>query len=55
MRIKAIYKKDLLYEKDSTLCLVMEFADNGDLSKLIEEQKKSGTFFKEKDIWKILK
>ena len=47
------YKEAFLDEKDSTLCLVMEFADNGDLSKLIEEQKKSGTFFKEKDIWKI--
>ena len=47
------YKEALLDGKDSTLCLVMEYADKGDLSKLIAEYKKSNEHFTEKEIWKI--
>ena len=36
------YKEAFLDTKDSTLCLVMEYADRGDLSKRIQEQKKRG-------------
>ena len=47
------YKEAFLDEKDSTLCLVMEFADRGDLANRIKEQKKKGKYFNEKDIWKV--
>ena len=47
------YKEAFLDTKDSSLCLVMEFADKGDLSERIEEQKKRGKYFNERDIWRI--
>ena len=47
------YKESFLDEKDSTLCIVMEFADKGDLSSRIKEQKKRDRYFNEKDIWRI--
>mgnify|MGYP002868270387 CR=1 FL=1 len=47
------YKEAFLDGMDSTLCLVMEYADKGDLSQLIAEHKESNTNFKEKEIWKI--
>ena len=47
------YKEAFLDEKDSTLCLVMEYADRGDLAKRIQEQKKKGKYFNEKDIWRV--
>ena len=34
------YKEAFLDEKDSSLCLVMEYADRGDLENRIKEQKK---------------
>ena len=47
------YKEAFLDEKDSTLCLVMEYADRGDLANRIKEQKKKGKYFNERDIWRI--
>ena len=47
------YKEAFLDPKDSSLCLVMEFADKGDLSKRIEEQKKRRKYFNERDIWRV--
>ena len=47
------YKEAFLDEKDSTLCLVMEYADRGDLANRIKEQKKKGKYFNEKDIWRV--
>ena len=47
------YKEAFLDGMDSTLCLVMEYADKGDLSQLISEHKKSKENFSEKEIWKI--
>ena len=47
------YKEAFLDEKDCTLCLVMEYADKGDLEKRIKEQKEKGKYFNEKDIWKV--
>ena len=47
------YKEAFLDTKDSTLCLVMEYADRGDLSKRIEEEKKRNRYFNERDIWRI--
>ena len=47
------YKEAFLDEKDCTLCLVMEYADGGDLANMIKEQKQKSEYFKEKDIWAI--
>ena len=47
------YKEAFLDEKDSTLCLVMEYADRGDLANRIKEQKRKGKYFNEKDIWRV--
>ena len=47
------YKEAFLDEKDSSLCLVMEYADRGDLANRIQEQKKKGKYFNEKDIWRV--
>ena len=47
------YKEAFFDEKDSTLGIVMEFADNGDLYQKIIEHKKKKTFFEESDIWRI--
>ena len=47
------YKEAFFDEKDNTLCIVMEFADNGDLYQQIVQHKKSAKFFEESDIWRI--
>ena len=47
------YKEAFFDEKDSTLGIVMEFADGGDLYQKIVEHKKSAMFFEESDIWRI--
>ena len=47
------YKEAFFDEKDRTLGIVMEFADDGDLYQKIVEHKKTATFFEEKDIWRI--
>lgn len=47
------YKEAFFDEKDSTLGIVMEFADRGDLYQKIVEHKKSAMFFEESDIWRI--
>lgn len=45
--------KDAFYEEEtSSLCIVMEFAEGGDLQQLIDKTKKSGEFLSEKDLWK---
>ena len=47
------YKEAFFDEKDNTLCIVMEFADKGDLYQKIVQHKKSAKFFEESDIWRI--
>ena len=47
------YKEAFFDEKDSTLGIVMEYADNGDLYKKILEYKQKKIYFEEIDIWKI--
>ena len=47
------YKEAFFDEKDSTLGIVMEYADRGDLYQKIVEHKKSAMFFEESDIWRI--
>ena len=47
------YKEAFFDEKDNTLCIVMEFADRGDLYQQIVAHKKTAKFFEESDIWRI--
>ena len=47
------YKEAFIEDSDSSLCLVMEFADKGDLFQKITEFKKIGCLFEEIDIWRI--
>ena len=47
------YKEAFFDEKDNTLCMVMEYADGGDLYQQIKENKKTQTLFEESDIWRI--
>eukprot|EP00347_Sterkiella_histriomuscorum_P008187 403346048 len=47
------YKEAFLEEASSTLCIVMEFADGGDLYSKIEKLKKEKQFVPEIDIWRI--
>ncbi len=47
------YKEAFFDEKDNTLSIVMEYADNGDLYQKIILHKKTAKFFEEIDIWKI--
>jgi len=47
------YKEAFFDEKDSTLGIVMEYADNGDLYQKIVEHKKQKTYFEETEVWSI--
>ena len=46
------YKEAFFDENNSVLCIVMEFADGGDLLKKVEAHQKKGTCFSERDVWK---
>ena len=47
------YKEAFFDEKDSSLGIVMEYADKGDLFQLITERKKTKNYFTEQEVWKI--
>ena len=47
------YKEAFFDEKDSSLGVVMEYADNGDLFQLITERKKTKNYFTEQEVWKV--
>jgi NIMA (never in mitosis gene a)-related kinase len=47
------YKEAFISEEDSCLCLVMEYADKGDLYQKITAFKNKKQLFEEIDIWKI--
>ena len=47
------YKESFIDETDQTLCIVMEYADEGDLFQKITLYKKLHTTFEENDVWKI--
>ena len=47
------YKEAFLEEVSSCLCIVMELAEGGDLQNKINEKKRLGMFFEEKEIWSI--
>jgi len=48
------YKDSFFDENESSLGIIMEYADKGDLYQKITEFKKAGVFFEESDIWRIL-
>jgi NIMA (never in mitosis gene a)-related kinase len=47
------YKEAFFDEESSSLCIVMEFADGGDLYTRINEHYKKETLFSEEEIWNI--
>lgn len=47
------YKEVFIDEPSSSLCLVTEYADNGDLFQKIGEHQKSKTYSHEGEIWKM--
>ena len=47
------YKEAFFDEKDNTLGIIMEFADNGDLYQKIIEYKKKKMYIEEDEIWRI--
>ena len=47
------YKEAFIDEEESSLCLVMEYADKGDLYQKITQFKKMGCLIEEIDVWRI--
>ena len=47
------YKEAFISQEDKCLCLVMEYADRGDLYQKILAHKKNKKLFEEADVWKI--
>ena len=45
------YKEAFIEEATQSLCIIMEFADGGDLLQTISGHRKKGTLFTEKEIW----
>ena len=43
------YKHSYLYDND--LYLILELAEGGDISLLLEQQRKKGSYFQEAEIW----
>ena len=49
----ASYKEAFFEQQTGTLCIVMEFADGGDLQTKINAAKRTNSYFKEAEIWQI--
>ena len=47
------YKDAFFEESTSTLCVVMEYADDGDLQGKMDELKKSSQYMTEDEVWAI--
>jgi NIMA (never in mitosis gene a)-related kinase len=47
------YKEAFFEDSSSSLCIVMEYADNGDLLRKINTHLKQNTHFSEDEIWEI--
>lgn len=45
------YKEAFFEDSTSSLCIIMEYADGGDLLNLIANHKKKFTTFTEKELW----
>lgn len=50
----ASLKEAFIDEGTSTLCIVMDFAEKGDLLQILQNHKRNGTKFQENEIWDIL-
>lgn len=48
------YKEAFFDEPTHTLCIVMEFADGGDLYQKIQDHQKRGSGFSEREIWQVI-
>ena len=48
------YKEAFIEESDKSLCIVMEYANNGDLYQTISKFRKMNYLMEEYDIWRIL-
>lgn len=46
--------KEAFIDKSSFLCIVMEYAQAGDLRQLIDKSKETGESIPERKIWKVL-
>ena len=49
----ASYKEAFFEESTSSLCIVMEYADGGDLQTKINTLKRTNSFMTEGEIWSI--
>jgi len=47
------YKEAFIEDSDKSLCIVMEYADRGDLYQKIVQFKRSGCLIEETDVWRI--
>ena len=47
------YKEAFIEESDKSLCIVMEYADDGDLYQKICQYKKMNLYMEESDIWRV--
>lgn len=47
------YKEAFIEESEQTLCIVMEYAQDGDVYQKIVDHQKTKTHFEEDDIWRI--
>ena len=45
------YKEAFIDEQTQALCIVMEYADNGDLQQKIRAHRQRRTLFSEREIW----
>ena len=48
------YKDSFIDEVSRSLCIVMEYAQGGDLYSQIEKHVREGTRFEEEQIWRVL-
>ena len=48
------YKEAFFEDQTNSLCMVMEFADKGDILGKIQEHQNRGTYFREADVWRYL-
>ena len=47
------YKEAFIEESDKSLCLIMEYADKGDVYQKIVQFKRAGCLIEESDVWKV--
>lgn len=48
------YKEAFVDTKSEMLCIVMQYADSGDLLKMILERKRMKVHFRESQVWRVL-